>query len=176
MSYDIIFVRVGSAPDRLARARELAESEFDEETESPPSTEATARRRALIDDLLKLHPSLRYFPDHDEAHGGYVDVDEVEGPIPPIHLGIDSGMVAVPNEAGATALQSILPVIDVFARHGYVAYDEQTDSLIDHAEDLTSALARFTGASVGVVNELRPRGETAIEPTRPQRRPWWRFW
>ncbi len=167
MSYDIIFVRVGPASDRLGTARELAESEFNDETATRPSKDADERRRKLVEDLLKLDPALRYFSDDEEGYGGYIDVDDIDGRFPPIHLGVDAGMVAVTSAFGAAAVQSILPVAKVFARHGYVAYDPQRDSLLDIGEGQPSVQTRFRQGSGAVV--VTDRGD--LKP-----KPWWRFW
>jgi hypothetical protein len=174
MSYDILFVRAGDVPDKLSAARYLADTEFDEETESVPSREADDRRRRLAADLVKLHPSMKYeTTDDDESLGGWVSADDDTCPFPMVELGVDSGTVSISYSADAQALQALAPVIDVFAEHGYVAYDPQTDSILD-STGIPSAQARFVGTQSAVVTQLEARGE-AIIPAAPSR-PWWKFW
>lgn len=168
MSYEITFVRVGSASDPLATARVLSESEFNDATATKPSKEADERRRRLVEDLLKLDPALRYFPDGEGGTGGYIDVDAVDGPFPPIHLEVDAGMVTVTSSSfRGTAVQSILPIARVFARHGYVAYDPQTDSLLEIPPEESSVHDRFRKSSAGAVDDKQESMKS---------KPWWRFW
>ena len=174
MSYDILFVRPSGGADVLAEVRTLADSEFDEETESEPSEDADRRRKTLVNELLALHPSLTMESD-DFSTGCWVGSDADECPLPSIEVGVDSGMVSLPystnTEEGFSAIE---PIVTVFARHGYAAYDPQTDSLID-LRYMEAAKTQHAETAEAVVSQLQSHGESVISP-RPLGKPWWAFW
>ncbi|HEX7708846.1 MAG TPA: hypothetical protein VF701_20470 [Thermoanaerobaculia bacterium] len=69
----------------------------------------------------------------------------------------------------------VMPIVKIFTRHGYVAYDPQTPSLLEYPEDVSQSQAQFTKTHDVVVGELQARNETVVFPAR-HAKPWWMFW
>ena len=85
-------------------------------------------------------------------------------------------MIAISYAADATALLALSPIIEVFGHQVLVAYDPQTDALID-AADVSTAQRSFSGTQMAVAWLLHAQGETIIHPVSPgPRTPWWKFW
>jgi hypothetical protein len=174
VSYDILFVRTGDVVDKLAAARQIVDADEDEESGPRPSREADERRRLLIADLLKIHPSMRFEPSEDgEAYGGWIGSDDDDCPFPTIELDIDGGMIAISYSADPDVLSAISPIVESFARHGYVAYDPQIDQLIGQS-DTAVLQSKFSQTYAAAVNLVQDQGETVIRPAMPK--PWWKLW
>jgi hypothetical protein len=165
VSYDIDMLRLSGTGDLLVQARALTEELFlkEERGERPtPSAEDDLRRTALAADLVALHPSLRMEPSPQGfSHGCAIDTDDPDCEIPAIEIGIDTALVSFSYSADADRIFAALqPIIAVFARHGYVAYDPQSDSLLPaHA---TPSAASFLRTRSQVFQQLEAQADFLI--------------
>ena len=112
--------------------------------------------------------------DDGFSSGCWIGSENDDCPIPNIELGVASGMVAISYSSSSDTLRQLDPVLRVFRRHGYVAYDPQADALVQDADDLSQADARFASTKSDVVSRLQSDGETVVG--QPTKKPWWRFW
>jgi hypothetical protein len=65
---------------------------------------------------------------------------------------------ADPKVAFAEALRAVA----IFERHGYTAYDPQTDSLVSAKEGVALGQASFAATRDAVVRQMQERGETVL--------------
>lgn len=174
MSYDITFVYAAPGTDALAEVRRRSQLEDPESDEPAPSEADHVRRRALVADLLALHPTLRMVPNPKLGFERGCSIGGDDGcPFPDIHLGVWEADVCVPYSNHPSVLHSLDALCAVFARHGYIAYDPQTDDLFSVEE----AIRQFGGTQAAVREALTARGEKIIYPaSEAPKRPWWRFW
>lgn len=165
MSYDIDLLRLSGTGDRLAQARALTKALFDKEErgERPmPSAEEDLRRTALAADLVALHPSLRMEPSPNGfSDGCVIDSDDPDCDIPAIEIGIDKALITFSYAADAPRIFAALqPVIAVFERHGYVAYDPQSDSLL--SGQVTPSAASFLRTKSQIFQQLEAQADFLI--------------
>jgi hypothetical protein len=170
VSYDIQFVYVINGSDPLAEARRVRASD-----DAPPTDVDDEKRKALVADLLLLHPSLRMEPHyrHGFSYGCWVGSREGDCPYPDIEIGVRQAFVPVSYANDPHLLELVDAICAVFARHGYFAYDPQTDALWS----MPDAMRRFECTRDAVVQKIGDLGETVVPRAKPEpRRHWWRFW
>ena len=111
-----------------------------------------------------MHPSLRVEPfDAGFSHGCSLGTDDRDCPVPYIDVGIGSGMVSFSYSADPkVAFAEALRAIAIFERHGYTAYDPQTDSLISAKAGAAHGQASFVATRDAVVRQMQERGETVL--------------
>jgi hypothetical protein len=177
LSYDIEMLRLSGPDDLLTqahRARDAAIQRDQRGLEQTSSREEEEGRAKLAADLVALHPSLYTAPfDKGMSHGCVVTTDGSDCGIPYIEIGVDSAIVTFPYSAD---FESLLPglkrVIEVFERHGYTAYDRQTDTIVSSSASFQESGLSFAATRDEAVEQMLARGETVVGlPTR--RRPSW---
>lgn len=177
LSYDIEMLQLSGAGDLLARvhAARNAEIQREEAGEDPvTSAEKNERRAELTADLVALHPSLYSEPfDRGPSYGCFIRTDDPDCCIPDIDVGIDSAIVYFSYSADfERVLPELKRIIGVFERHGYTAYDRQTDNVVTSSSTFGQSASSFAETRDSVVREMQARGETVIGyPTR--RKPFW---
>jgi len=167
LSYDIDFLRLSGTGDLAEEAKKIREANamLEENGEGPkPDRGEDERRHALITDLLTLSPSLRMEPyDKGFSYGCVVTADGSGCHIPDIYIGIGSGFITFPYSAD---FDNIFPevrrVVAVFAKHGYVAYDPQTETLLTSPEDFGQSASAAQSTRDTLLRTLQERGEIVI--------------
>lgn len=159
MSYDIEMLRLPETGDRLAQARAAHKAE-----QIPPSPDEDEKRARLVADLIALEPSLYSAPyDKGASYGCVVTTDDSACHLPYIEIGIGRALVQLSFSADAdVAFPELERVIEVFERHGYVAYDPQTDSLLVSSPGFIQSRSSFASTRDGVVAQMQDRGETVV--------------
>lgn len=177
LSYDIEMMRLSGPGDPLAQARRAREEAIRRENEgievvSDPRKDED--RAKLAADLVALHPSLysEIFP-RGASYACAILTDDRECPIPDIDIGIDVAFVTFSYSADFHRVAPELRrIIAVFERHGYTAYDRQTDSIVTSSSSFGDSEDSFTATRNSVVSQMQVRGETVFGyPT--LRRPFW---
>lgn len=163
MSYDIEMLRLSGPGELLTQALEKRSAEILRKDPTPSAGE-DERRAKLAADLIALHPSLYGEPfDKGPSYGCIVDTKDPECCMPCIEIGIDSAIV---NFSYSADFKLVLPelrrVIEVFERHGYTAYDRQTDSILSSSSNFHQAATSFAAKAETVVEQMQARGETVI--------------
>lgn len=167
MSYDIFMLRLSGTGDPVARAQRAVDEQAEREElgEQPvPSAEEDDRRRRLAADLTALHPALRMSPfDRGFAYGCAIDSDDPGCFVPYIEIGIEDALVTFSYSAdGRRIFPELARVVDVFACHGYVAYDPQTEAILGAPGSITHSAGTFVSSRDALIKQLEDRGEIVI--------------
>lgn len=185
MSYDIAFLRCSDeerTPESVRqRLNEISGREDSAESvETPLTAEQWKAMAAVVADLLALDPYLKSGDsENNRSPGMWISSDDDNCRIPDIDVGYESSSTWFSYSSSSDIFDQIQRVIAVFDRHGYVAYDFQTDDIIspDETEDLG---AGFDNTKRRVVTELESRGEIVIKASLSvavkKKLPWWHFW
>jgi hypothetical protein len=149
---------------QVHRARDARISQDERGQEQTSSPEEVERRAKLAADLVALHESLYVAPfDRGWSHGCVVDTDDPDCRIPYIEIDIDGGFVTFPYSADFEALlPGLKRVIEVFERHGYTAYDRQTDTIVTSSVSFQESGDSFAAIRDAAVGQMRARGETVV--------------
>src|SRR5262245_20757956 len=165
MSYDIVMLRLAGTGEALKRTRERLEAlaRRVERGEGPETNaEEDGRRARLTADLVALHPSLRIDPDNSGfSYGCVVCSEDPDCAVPDIFIGIELATVSFSYSADHSRIfPELQRVIAVFERHGYVAYDGQTDRLLSSSAEPSAS--SFLATRSAVIGSMEARGETVI--------------
>lgn len=176
MSYNIDFLRIPGIKDPLEEVEEVLEErgEQEERSEEPTPSEAEdQRRQKLVDDLLALSPALRMEPyDGGFSYGCVITTDDESCPIPEIYIDIDSAFTSFSYSADFELMfDGIGKLLPVFYRHGYVAYDPQSETILEPDDDLTASTNTATATREAVADMLEQRGEIVLGLDRPRKKP-----
>jgi hypothetical protein len=177
VSYDIEMMRLSQPGDLLAQAHRVRKEEIrrDEEgVDAVPSPEKDESRAKLVADLIALHPSLYSEPHQDgPSYGCEILTDDHECCVPYIVIRIDDALVSFSYAADfELVLPELKRVIGVFERHGYTAYDPQTDSIVTSGSTFRENAASFAATRDSVVRQLQARGEIVLGYPTPRKRFW----
>jgi hypothetical protein len=160
---------LAGAGDPVQEARELLAK--DEEERAEPSEEEDRKRSALAADLVALHPSLRVEPsDNGFSYGCSFETDDPECPVPYIYVRIGTGSVSFSYSADPkVAFREAFRAIAVFERHGYAAYDPQTESMLSSSQSAEPGESSFRATRDAVVQQMRDRGEIVLGYPAPKK-------
>jgi len=166
ISYDIDMPRLSGMGDPRAQAREARQALTAriERGEGPRSSAEEDHRRAkLAADLVALHPSLRIDPyDQGMSDGCAIYSEDPDCAVPGIFIEIECATVSFSYSSDHRRIfPELRRVIAVFERHGYVAYDPQTDRLLSSSAEPSAS--SFVATRSAVVASMEARGETVID-------------
>lgn len=135
-----------------------------EEAEPQPSEEEDRRRAALAVELVTLHPSLRVQPfDDGFSYGCVLETGDPACPIPYVDVGLGRGTVSFSYSSDPkAAFREAFRVIAIFERHGYTAYDPQTQSVLSSSGSAQLGESSFLATRDTVMRQMRERGETVL--------------
>ncbi len=143
MSYDICLFRPTGSDDLLQQATAILEK-----GDSAPSAELDQIRLALVEDLKALHPAIQVQNSQKGfSHGCWLESGEVDCGIPYVEIGVSTGFMSGPyfRESNQIFLR-FQRVLEIFEKHGYVAYDPQLDEILS-ASDLSKAQETYNHTS-----------------------------
>lgn len=160
MSYDIhLFI-----PNRKENLLEQGKRSLEKEKKTQPSEEKDRIRQALVDALLALHPSLEIKNDkRGFAYGCWIGNYKVDCGVPDIDIGISTAFLALPYSANSANIFSVVQqLLEIFERHGYLAYDPQLDRLM-FSSHLLQNMTNLTETGELVREFLKNNSEKIID-------------
>jgi hypothetical protein len=166
MSYDIFFFQPNGPKDLIKQAH--ANLQHDP---AKPSAERDELRRALVDDLLALHGSLRM----DSGSQGFslgcsvasFDIN-ADCDIPDLNIGVSTAQVSISYSADPSMSDPIERILRIFEDHGYVAYDPQQDTIL--SKNIAGIQERFETIQNAVLTRLRTGPQKPAERKKVNRK------
>jgi hypothetical protein len=164
MSYDIEFLRFDpdkkTIEDVLRRRDEIIDLQKDDDNLFPPSDHEDQHRLALVNNLRQLHSSLKMVPGvRGFSQGCWIESTDSNFWFPYLDIGIGRGFMSFSYSAPASIFQTVFQIIAVFEKHGYFAWDPQTDSRVSSTDVLTQSRDRFEQTRGRVIDWIQSQGE-----------------